>query len=562
MSILKKLPSEEEINIALYNPAQLLYSLVLPQFGVTPMARATGKSEGPSAIFSRENVRQMPRSMGIMVADTYANLALKIIPGIKVGWAKLGWFEGVHYFINQKPPRKWKWDDPYRPPSGNSQFIHFWNGAGAYLLGNDRSNNQGPSVDWGLCEEAKNIQKRNLDELFLTIRGHEEIFGHLSCHHSRLYVSDMPDKPSAMWMLDDFEPLVDEERIQAILCLQDDICQLQEAYHKEVSKRKQQIILNQITAILTDINMLRKGLTGVFLASTLENVDTLGINYILDQWNALRHEPEKFRRSILNIRPSFFESAFYPLLDEYEHGYESFNYNRVDELAEGADVPVEYDYFCFDDINPDKPLSIGLDYNNKFNSMVVGQMNEHQGVFRFVNDFWVKPPLYTEGLVQKFVDFYKPHKCKTVYYYYDHTAYQGRTAAGGEPFYEIVINALVNGGWHVIPIDMGQTAEYQARFNLWHNLLKPVGKRPTELPGVEFNRTACRQLITCMQKTGSINKPIRTGGSKLEKDKTNETKKGFAPEEATHLTDAADTLAWGVFEYDNNNDKVASPFSL
>jgi hypothetical protein len=524
-------PANPDLKKLHYNVPQLMFYMVMAQTSVNLWGRATGKSEGPMAMFTRHNVLSMPRSNGFLLGTTYEQLLTRTLPPLIAGLEKLGFYQDVHFSIRKFLPDR-TLHKAYRYPQKADNYIHFFNGSGIYLVSQDRPGTiNGVRTQWGAGDEARLLDyTRVQEEVMPTMAGHADLFGHLSSYLSLLYCSDMPRTSKARWLLD-FEKEMDPKTIEAILILNIQVIKLQEnllnASASQVPKLRR-----QIRELEQDINDLRKGTTYFSLASTLDNIHTLGMDVIKNLVRILTDI--EFSISVLNERILKVERNFYHMLNEQLHGYDMVNYDYVDGLDIDYSNPPAKDCRWDADINLSQPLDIAMDYNNSINSIVTGQYYENE--LRFLSSQFVLHPQLLSDAVQQWHNYYCHHPVRVVNYYYDHTAKEKR-ANSNEGFCDQVTDQLEKLGWTVMRIDLGHTPAHKYRYELWGKLF--TGRDP-RLPRFRYNRTNCAAWqISCEQCS------ILQQHEETKKDKRPEKDPSFPQEEAPHLSDAGDTLMWG-----------------
>lgn len=531
------IPTQEDELLKLhYNKPQLLVHLVMAQIIVCVWGRRTGKTEGPMADFTLHNVFAMPRSNGFLVGTTYEQLLTRTLPPLVAAWARRGYHEGVHYWIRRFPPAQLKVPKAYRTPLKADHYIQWFNGSGIYLVSQDRPGTiNGVSTQWGAGDEAKFLNVNKLrEETLLTLSGNAEHFGHLSCYLSLMFCSDMPTTSRGTWLLD-YEALMDKDAVQAILMVQQLRHQLLgELEDDTLSQRKRAEREKRVAELDGYLNELRKDLVYYCEATTLDNIHALGLAPI-KQFKRTLNEVV-FNSSVLNKKVLKVENGFYSLLSEDTHAYDAINYDYLDHLKIDYSSPAEADSRWDSDVNPQEPLDVALDYNNAINSLVVGQLNGRR--YRNVHSMYVlgADGLLLRDVVKKFCTYYKHHQNKVVNYFYNHTAV-ARSASTNLSFADEVMLEFREQGWIVVERYTGQAPSHHSRHLFWAMLFNGDAR----LPHWSYNRTRFAQAAISMQQA-----PVKKAGEFFQKDKSSErANSGVPPENATHLSEAADELIWG-----------------
>lgn len=310
---------------------------------------------------------------------------------------------------------------------------------------------------------------------------------------------------------------------------------------------------------------LRRSAFVVRRASTLENVDVLGEEYIRQMKRDL--PPYTFMVSILNVKIKKSNDGFYSNLDiDHVHGYipdeidplsqanfrtekatgiiggkkitsESYQPD-LKELSERNDCRMDAD--CVNDL----PLYLAFDYNANINTLVVGQVYQRDGVeaVNVIKSFYVKNERKLRELVDDFSRYYAPKRAvnRDVVYFYDATAKQGASyALTDERFYQAVIKELERNGWNVTAIDMGVPEKHEVKHRIINNGLAGI-----EYPAIRINRPNNPDLIIAMQLC-----EVSIGYQGFRKDKSQEkkpeTEENLPLQQRTDFTDAFDSLYLG-----------------
>lgn len=310
---------------------------------------------------------------------------------------------------------------------------------------------------------------------------------------------------------------------------------------------------------------LRRSAFVVRRASTLENVDVLGEEYIRQMKRDL--PPYTFMVSILNVKIKKSNDGFYSNLDiDHVHGYipdeidplsqanfrtekatgiiggkkitsESYQPD-LKELSERNDCRMDSD--CVNDL----PLYLAFDYNANINTLVVGQVYQRDGVetVNVIKSFYVKNERKLRELVDDFSHYYAPKRAvnRDVVYYYDSTAKQGASyALTDERFYQAVIKELERNGWNVTAIDMGVPEKHEVKHRIINNGLAGI-----EYPAIRINQPNNPDLIIALQLC-----EVSIGYQGFRKDKSQEkkpeTEENLPLQQRTDFTDAFDSLYLG-----------------
>lgn len=528
------------------NHKQLQANAVGAQETYLIWSRRTGKTDGFLAPWSSDNVFAMPGSLGGFLAPSFRKMLTQFMASLITGWRRVGYIEGRDYSIG-KPNRKW--DMPIHAPQEWSTAIHWRCGSAITLMSQDRPGSaNGNTLYWLGADEARFLKREALEEEVLpALSGNPPLFGHLSCHKSIAMASDRPRTPASRWLLQKKE-LMDLETVQCILQIQLEVQLLQQSLREGgLSEESKRVYMSRIRSFQSTLNELRRGLVYYSEASTLDNIDVVGPEYLLAQ-KQLLSDPE-FRISIMNKDLDYVEGGFYPDLDDEVHAYvpppasyttslDLGNRDKLDELT------CRHDADRVDAL----PLRIAGDYGSSFNCFVVGQVIGSD--LRFIKNFYVRGPLKVSDALRLLTDYYRAHKCKDIYYHYDHTAI-AKDGKDDDTYADIVVRGLRKAGYNVIPVYMGQAPDHRWKYELWGKVLR--ARAGSGDSTVSFNRDNCQELLTSLQLADV--KQTRRG---FEKNKDLERDKDVDQVLTTHLSDAADQLLWGVHNVGEENHGVPS----
>jgi len=552
-------------NLLYLNKPQQLVQTVKPFECYLEWSRGVGKSSGAIAPRTEDLVFQMPRGHFFYAAKTYQQLLTKTLPEVIKALEARGYLRNRDFFIGEFAPKKWKWEMPFAPPLKPDYFMHWRNGSGFSFVSQDRAGMvAGVSFDGGIGDEAKHLDQQRLDEELLpTNRGnlgawagkHKDPLINDALHHSLMFCSDTPTSTSGRWFIE-MQKFHDEEKVQEIYALEIEISELWAKHGNSTSPAHKKNILSSINSLTHLSRRIRKGDPEMYektkdpkykptvmfsRANVWDNIDVLGLSYVDQQKRKL---PDMiFNTSILNIRMNQVAENFYPDLSDRVHGYDSFDSSFFESRGYDFNQYQELDSRQDGDVDPDKPLDMGQDYGGHFNCIVVGQ--DHGSEYRLVNAMYVNTGQKIKDLVKEFKRYYRHHRRKELNFFYDHTA--KHTDPINDTSYHLEYMSLMRkkdeyGEWKVNDIFCGVTPAPAARFEFWGELLSESNP---ELPKFRYNRTHCEfWAVSCMMA------PMKVTSSGYEKDKSSEKRKNQDGEfatpqhEATHFSDAGDTLVY------------------
>jgi hypothetical protein len=469
-------------------------SLNLPQLCVVASTQKDkylewGRGTGKSFILGKEmvdRVFQMPRATFALVGESYQQILTRTLPSTISGLAKLGYHKDLDYFIGRRPPKNWRWDEPFEPPGEYDHFMIWRNGAGFHLISQDRKGTgRGLNTCGVIGDEAALLDYETLfNDVLATIRAHTELYENMPLYAARTFASTVPMTQKGKWMY---------------------------KFEEEARKNPAKILY------------LR--------ASAMENKANLPKNWFNEQRAGLLDMI--YNAEILNIRPGTIEGGFYPSFDDRRHTYIDYNYSHLDKQKDFTALDCRQDA----DLQFDEPIYGAFDWGGRINVLVAGQRMADS--FNFINAMHVKAPKIAKDLAKEFCVYYQYHRKKHFILVVDSTAFP-RDAGRYTTYAGQVMEVFQEYGWTVELMYIGEVPDPHQRFLMWSNAFS---ERDPNLPRPRLNRDKCKYLIISI-----MNAPIRQGRNGFEKDKSSEKHDSKTPqEEATHFSDAFDTLYFGLY---------------
>lgn len=474
------------------NPMQVLLEIAQQRIRTVQVGRAGGKSTG-AAIDMKTVIYDMPRSKNFVQTETYQQGLTLTLPSTVKALDMIGFKKDIHYFVGRKPPKSWRWEEAWEPPLDPKHSIYFYNGTVYDLLSQDVSS-RGANYSAGMCDEAQNIDPQKFQaETIPTMRGEAKRFENRKTYRRLSLYCSMPRTRRAEWIFE-YEKLAEQ-------------------YPEEY--------------------LWISGPSRV-------NAVNLPDGWFTDQKKLLM--PSEYDIEIKNIRPKRVLGGFYPFFDDNEHTYTAFNndffYGKIDN-SNGYEVDDFNDLNCMQDADllVNEPLDISMDYGAWFNGIVTGQ--ESRNTFRWLSAMSIDENKRFEDLLKMWCEYYRFHRNKVAYYWYDHTALDRDARA--EEYPEIVKRVLHNYGWDVRDMYIGgqPSADDRYRFMGWLHRGDREG-----LPRVAYNRHHCKYLIISLN-----NAKVKQGTTGYRKDKSDEQNHDIDQRTTTHFSDAHDTLLMGKYAH-------------
>lgn len=517
------------------NIPQLMFQICMSQLNVCLWSRATGKSEGPMADFTIDNIFAMPRANGFLAGISYQQLLTRTLPPLITAWEeRYALKENKHFWLRKYAPDQLKIAKAFRHPVEPSTYIQWYNGSGIYLVSQDRPGSiNSVRSQWGAVDEARFIDKKKFDdEVIPTMAGLQPQFGHLWNYLSLLFCSDMPKSTKGKWLLE-FKSVMDPRIIESIINVHSQLQLIIEQFQQSGEKAKERM-RPKLRSLYKMLNELRRDTVYYSTANILDNIDALGLEPLRHFRRTLTELD--FQVSIMNREIFKTENGFYALLQEEVHSYTLPDIPFMDSLDIDFRDPPTPDCRWEKDREENEALNISCDYNNAINCVVTAQ--EIGNEFRLLSSIYVENPLLLKDCVKAWHNFFKHHRSREVNYWYFATA-KGGNADSDINFAEIWIAELTKLGWEVNACDMGQIGSHHSRFHFWALLFSGTDKR---LPLFRYNKTNAKVWEISAQQSG-----IFKIGEKVKKDKSSEKiTSGIPAHEATHMSEAADDLVWAM----------------
>lgn len=546
-----------------FNPAQQIGVLLQAKNKCDIWGRGTGKSAGIAWDINLI-CRTMPRSLIAVTGQTFGQLLTRTLPSTFKLLEGMGYKQYIsakdpgNYVINRRPPDSFIL--PYEKMMKYDNFISISNGTGLLLLSQDRAGSaRGPSVDYEILDEALTINKQRYDEeTSPTNRGNESLFGSHSpqpipWHHGFHYSSSMPYTADQKWLLE-IGDYYEKERGIRIFDIWNQIVKLQLQLLECESDAEFKLIWNETVRLKKKIApFVSKEGTLFTLANAFDNIRNVGFSYIKREYQ--KQTLLTFLIEIMNMVIDKVEDCYYPLSDRHIY-YNATNDAFIWDIAENTnfdwDRLSEKDCRFDSDCDAHKPLEISFDWGARISLMTVSQERNFDFVTNliserplqtFINEFFVKPDApgtMINTLIDDFCKYYEHHEDRTIIYmrdrYGDH-----RQANSSQSYNEQAIDRLIRNGWNVIPeVHTGMEPPQHDKFLLIQNIFKEADER---FPGFRINGVRCKYTIISMNNTR-----VTERDGRFAKDKKSESSRsGVLPEEATHFGDAVDKTFWTKF---------------
>ncbi len=494
--------------------------LIAPKNFYGVIGRGGAKTEDFIAERSMDIMDDMPGSYLAFVCDTYDNALRNIIPSLINGWARKGWVEGLHYVVDERPPSSFK--KPYKAPKTFKHTISTYDGC-FYNIGSlaQPTGLAGNSYQHIFSDESRNNDFEKLKKLFPAMRGDFMYFGHSVFFRGFTCTTDMPNIADGDydWILNQAENM-DKEQIKLILYCADELNKVKKAYHRAITFND----YNQIERLKkhyvtwkSNWIRARQDSTFFYVASSLVNIDILTPGYFLDALKSLG--PEEFKTSVLSLRPEIKKGEKFYLNLGFHHFFSDgvlddyYKKYAIGEKFESVSLGLKY-------VQHEKPLECGIDFGDMC-SMVIGQPSGNY--YYCLKNLYTLAPESSKELAKKFIDFFKHHKTKLLYMYYDRSGnqYQKVKRDWATELKDHI--EKYNGsstGWKVKLMSRNQaTISQEEEYSFAKKLL---GEYYNNLPKIKIDKTQCKELKSSLELTKTKVKKDKKGTTTIHKDKSSE----------------------------------------
>lgn len=481
----------------------------ITQYKIPNITVKAGRGAGKSFILGYAlsmAVINMPRSTGVIVGETFVQIKSRTLPSTKEGLEKMGFFEGIDYVVG-KSGKSLGFNMPFQAPDSWANVIHFRNGAIAVMVSLDNPNSgRGLNAYWVIGDEAALLNyERLFNNVLTTNRAVKPEFEGKPMLHSNIFVTSVPMTQKGKW-IHDRETLAKAEK------------------DNNIPLNEREYLFIKAPSMINSEN-LKKGYVEKMRKESLSRI--------------------AFEAEILNIDPKGVEDGFYPQLKQRHY------YQYKDDLSILGGVTENYTPSCkYDqDLVRNVPLDFNLDFGGKINCGTVSQYLKLDNQINFIKEFYAKS---VDGeklsdLVQKFIEYYEPHKasCNIVNLYHDRSGFK-EEANSKTTLAEDVENQLRKAGWRVINRTPNtNNPGHIVKYRLIETILSETDH---ELPTVRINQDRCPNLIISLENAAVTHK--KDG---YEKDKSSEKSKTIPQEHATHFSDTFDyRLFWGFADIIDN----------
>lgn len=550
MRLRRKVNKEaEDVSLRYSNWFAQLVNLIKPANLYIIGGRGTSKSEDILAHRSIDISHEMPGCFAAWSADTFMNATKNTVPSIINGWRRMGWIDGIHFVVDERPPKHFKL--PYKPILNWKHTITTLHGTHFKVISQDRpSIGAGDSFQHEMGDEAKYLNEKKLNKVKPAVRGEFVRFGSSPFYGGSTYVSDMPNPNQSEhdWILR-MAANMDKEKIRWLLQLALEVNDIRKEYvnamhyfqenPSEVRAKSYKISTEKKLKRWEErLRKFRMNTTFFYVVSSFVNADILTHGYFKKLLETM--DFREFMVSILSISPTLEKGLmFYPNLGShlfYKDGYVYGNRDKFGTLEDYEESSLDLKY-C----NRDAPLEAGLDTGNMC-SLVIGQ--DHGEIYRGLIEFYTLPPAFLPELGKKFRDYFKFHKRKELLLWADRAAnkYQRVGEDHASKFKKAIeYDGDKATGWSVTIMSRNQgNITQQLEYEL---MLEFMSHQNKDLPRLLIDRNTCPCWKSSMEKAEKIIRTDKLGNKTIHKDKSSEKLPvEQLPKKSTNMSDGGKYL--------------------
>ena len=499
---------EEKYNTILQMQALLADS----QFLYVELGRGSGKT---TEIFAPRLMRvayDMPRSTLILGGATYTFILETVIPGL-LTYLNKHYKNGIHFVVGVKPPKFFL--KPYAEIHKFNHTISFAWGTVIQLVSADRPESMiGKNAAHLFVDELLRIPEVKMAERILpALRGDRQLFGKSPYFAGVSAFSSTPNFDTDYdWWLKYYDKM-DKEKIKKIQYVALRLKQAKFISKTTASENRKKYNENFVKRWTEWLAKNRKGEITYIKGSSFSNLLILGTEYIKNQLSGTT-DFEKFKLSILGIRPNRVREMFFSNFNDKNIFDDSYKYNNIDLFS----ISSEYNKTSNDlkYCNSSQPLLAGLDPGH-FMSIVFAQTKNDGKELRALKNFYVIHPDQHFEMAKKINDFFIGHKNKTLLLYYDRAGNKKiYKSEKGETDAMLLKAELELLGWSVNLMSIGQRTIFYWEHYMLLNILFSKEKSPVK---IMLDQNECEECISSIYMS-----PLKRTDGEIKLDKSSEVK--------------------------------------
>lgn len=549
--------STDEVEQRYANWMAQLISIMMPWALYWIAGRASAKTVQVLSERVQEVAQDCQGAPFAWVADTYSDLHKNVIPSLIDGLSLLGWEIGIHYVINQEPPKEWQ-ERMYNVCTDWRNTMVFYTGFNFTFISLDRpSIGAGRSYVGVFGDEVKYFPEEKFTNLLKAVRGFRVKYRMNVWYRSRTLTTDMPN-PNHIGEYDWILKLAKQNDKDKILLM------LQAGFVYNETKKTYVATLQEYNEVLKkyrfdkslapSLNKLQRALelagrnmkrweerwiktrsrtSFFFISSSYVNADVLGLDWFSDEFS---EGLEGILCNILSIIPKLEAGQMFYCNLAIRHFYAD---GFINEIIETKPLGWKEDCTVLRHLDMNRPLEAGMDSGNML-SMVLGQQDKKK--YKVLKELYTLPPNTARELADNFLEYFKPHRRKILKLYYDRSMNNyHKVKADMATQIKKNIEFYADGtrtGWQVQLMSLGQgNIGSNLEYRFFMDLLS--GNLERGLFTIQFDQYNCSNLKSEMEITGTKSVTRSDGGSEIVKLKTGDKlPTNRLPKESTNLTDA------------------------
>lgn len=504
---------------------QILVKLADPTFLWGEIGRGSGKTTHMLSPRVDRVQNAMPGSLLVLGASTYKSIFDNIIPGI-MEYMTENYSRGLYFEIGNKPPRHFA--KPHTFIEDWKHTISFASGTVIQFVSCDRPESMlGKSAAHLFVDEMIRIpEDKFIERIIPALRADRSKYGHSEYF---MGITGFSSSPNFETDEDWFTKFEENMNCDLIKCIQEIAYEIDQRILALEDARAafDDVMIRKLTAFLDRwskrLTAYRRNQTLYLRASSFSNLKILGIDYIENQIKSLKDE-DKLYTSIFSIRKAKVKERFFGKFSKLHIFHDSYNYGIIDTVS--ADGALEQTARHLKYYDPNLPLYAGYD-PGPFMSIVFAQRKMNRAIreLRTLKNFWVIHPHQHAEMAKKINDYFKYHRNKTIYLYFDRAAnqknpryrkyYQSDSAVPNETDANILKAELQRYGWNVQLLSIGQATIFMHIHYALLNIL--FGKNDGTRDQILVDANECEELISSIN-----NSPLKRHEGKIELDKSSE----------------------------------------
>lgn len=543
---------------------QIMVKLIDTTFMFVECGRGSGKTTHMLAPRIDRVQNDMPGAELVLAAATYKSIIENILPGILEYFLE-NYQRGIYFEFGKKPPEHFGVASKEHPNASRTLIesttdwkhtLSFVNGTVVKFVSCDRPESMlGKNAAHLFVDEMIRIpEDKFVERIFPALRADRAKFGHSHYFMGITGFSSTPNFETDEDWWTAYEKDVNPRLIKNILEVSYNVdLRLTElikaqAEMDEANERKQQRFLERWTPRL---NEARRGQTMYMRASSLSNIKILGVEYIRNQIKSIK-DPDKLNTSIFAIRKHRVKDMFFGRFSKYhlfDDGISESAYRRKDRIS--IEETIKFTSRDLKYCKSNQPLLAGYD-PGPFSSIVFAQKDKVNKKFRVLKNMWAIHPDQQDVLADQIDEFFKDHKRKEIYLYYDRAAnqndpkyrdYYPLNGTLNDTDANLLATALKKKKWTVHLMNKNQGTIYYSQH--YHLLNMLFGKNDGSRYDILIDRNECEQLVSSINHS-----PLKKHEGKILLDKSGE-RQDFEAQiyYSTQIASALMYLLWGEFNH-------------